>query len=79
MSLKTPAIRPPAEKGYKKFEPLITNQMARAAWLLAHLWDEAYRNAGSPELSAYKSYKYPFNVDFMYPGYDDTPKSPVSK
>ncbi len=71
MKLKTPATRKDASEALKKFEPLITTHMARAAWMLAQLWDEAYRNAGKPQLSSYKSYKFPFNVDFIYPDYDD--------
>ncbi|MNL81910.1 hypothetical protein D3C87_2091530 [compost metagenome] len=43
--------------------------MARGALLLANLWDEAYVQAGRPQLAAYKSYKYPFTVDFVAPDY----------
>ena len=73
MKIKTPAVRKDPSFAVKKMEPLIVNHMARAAWMLAQLWDEAYVAAGKPELSAYRSYKYPFNVDFIYPTYDDTP------
>jgi hypothetical protein len=71
MSLKTPAERVPAETVVGKFEPLIIGQMARAAALLAQLWDEAYAEAGKPELKEYKSYLYPFTPDFVPPDYFD--------
>ena len=74
MKLKTPATRKEASEVIKKFEPLIITHMGRAAWMLANFWDEAYRSAGKPQLSAYKAYKYPFNVDFIYPDYDEKPK-----
>lgn len=69
MQLRTPAERKSAATAAKAMRPLITEQMARAAVLLAHLWDQAYREAGSPSLSKYKSYKYPFTVDFIAPDY----------
>jgi hypothetical protein len=72
MSLKTIAKRQPANIGFKKFEKLMTTQMARSATLLAALWDEAYKNAGSPEAKAYKSYRYPLTPDFVMPDYYDT-------
>jgi hypothetical protein len=71
MSLKTQAQRQPAQVGFKKFEKLLTTQMARSALLLAHLWEEAYKAAGSPEVKAYKSYRYPLMPDFVMPDYYD--------
>lgn len=71
MSLKTVAKRQPANIGFKKFEKLMTVQMARASLLLAHLWDEAFAAAGNPEAKAYKSYKYPLNPEFVMPDYYD--------
>lgn len=69
MEIKTPAERPPAEKAFPKMKNLIVMQMSRSALLLANLWDESYRSAGRPNLGAYKSYKYPFTVDFVAPDY----------
>lgn len=69
MSLKTAAVRRSAEVGHQKFEKLILQQMARASLLLAHLWDEVYQQAGSPEVKAYKSYKYPLTPEFIFPDY----------
>lgn len=77
MQLRTPAERQPASKVAEKMKPLLIEQMARAATLLAHFWDQAYREAGSPPLSKYKSYKYPFTVDFVPPDYYELP--PVQK
>lgn len=71
MKVKTPATRKDAALVAKKFEPLIVTHMARAAWMTAQLWDEAYRALGKPQLSAYKSFKFPFNVDFIYPSYEE--------
>lgn len=72
MDLKTIAERKPSQEAFKKMKPLIVTQMARGSYLLAHLWDEAYRSAGKPKLTAYKSYKYPFTVEFIAPDYFDT-------
>lgn len=72
MEIKTPAEREPASVAFKKMKPLIVTEMARGAVLLAHLWDEAYVKAGKPKLGSYKSYKYPFTVDFVTPDYFDT-------
>lgn len=69
MSLKKAAERKPARENAKNFEKLIVRQMARASYLLAHLWDEAYKSAGQPELSAYRSYLYPFTPEFVKPDY----------
>lgn len=69
MEIKTAAEREPASVAFKKMKPIIVKDMARGAILLAHLWDEAYAKAGRPKLGAYKSYKYPFTVDFVAPDY----------
>lgn len=79
MRLKTPAQRQPANIGFKKFEKLIVTQMARSALLLAHLWEEAYLTAGSPEVKAYKSYRYPLSPEFVMPDYYDTKSSQIKK
>ncbi len=69
MSLKKSAERKPASENFKNFEKLIVKQMARSSLLLAHLWDEAYKNSGEPELNKYRSYLYPFTPDFIKPDY----------
>lgn len=71
MSLRTPAERQPASVGFKKFEKLIVQEMARSSLLLAQLWDQAYVEAGEPSIKAYKSYRYPITPDFVMPDYFD--------
>lgn len=70
MSLRTPAQRKLPAEALKKIEPLLISQMARSSVFLAHLWDEAYRSAGKPDLTKYKSYKYPTTVEFIFPDYE---------
>ena len=67
--MKSHAKRPPAEIAFKKFEPLILNEMARAARQLAGFWDALYVDAGRPDLSVYKNYEYPLTPDFIAPDY----------
>ncbi len=71
MSLKKAAERKPASATYKKFEKLVIGEMARSSLLLAHLWDQAYTEAGQPSLKAYRSFLYPFTPDFVKPDYFD--------
>lgn len=71
MQLRTKAERKSATVAFEKMQPYIVNQMARGSLLLAHLWDEAYKSAGRPKIEMYKSYKYPFTVDFVAPDYHD--------
>ncbi len=78
MEIRTPAERQPAEVGYKRLNKLIVTDMARGSLLLANLWDEAYIKAGRPKLAAFKSYKYPFTVDFIAPDYFEE-KTPDKK
>lgn len=76
MEIKTPAERQDGKVGFKRFEKFIVTDMARGALLLANLWDESYVKAGRPKLAAYKSYKYPFTVDFVAPDYFEEAKEP---
>lgn len=71
MKRRTVAEREPAAKMVKKMEPLIVTQMGRSASLLANVWDQIYKDAGEPDLSGYKSYKYPLTPDFVVPDYFD--------
>jgi hypothetical protein len=79
MKIRKAAERAPNEKTIKKFEPLIVKHLSRAAALLATLWDDAYKEAGSPKLSAYRSYKYPLTPDFVYPDYYEIKKDEGKK
>ena len=76
MELRTTAERKSAAVGYKIFHAMIIEQMARSSALLAQLWEEAYIASGKPDLSKYRSYKYPFTPDFVRPDYigSDAPK-----
>jgi hypothetical protein len=69
MSLKAAAQRRPPSEAANKMSPLVVKQMARASYLLAHLWDEIYKQAGEPPVKSYKSYRYPFTPDFVAPDY----------
>lgn len=69
MDVRTPAKRQDAHVGYERFHKHIVTELARGAVLLAELWDESYANAGRPQLKAFKSYKYPFTVEFIAPDY----------
>lgn len=76
MEIRTEAEREPASVAFKKMKPFIVTEMARGAVLLSNLWDQAYISAGRPKLAAYKSYKYPFTVDFVPPDYFTTTEKP---
>jgi hypothetical protein len=69
MDLKTAAVRSNAKKVAAKASPLIEEQMARSAALLAQLWDEAYVAIGRPAMTSYKSYRFPHTPDFIAPDY----------
>lgn len=75
MSLKTPAERKPPEVAFKKLEKTILKEFARSSLLLAHLWDEAYADAGKPALKPYRSYLHPFTPDFVKPDYYVIPET----
>lgn len=69
MSLKKAAERRPPSEGYKRLNKLVVKEMARSSYLLAHLWDEAYKAVGSPSIKAYRSFKYPYTTEFIKPDY----------
>lgn len=73
MELRTEAERMPSVVGFKKMHKIVQTDLARAAALLANLWDDAYVKAGRPKLSSYKSYRYPFTLDFIMPDYFEIP------
>lgn len=73
-SIKIPAVRRPVDSAGKNFTQMIIRQQARSALLLATLWDEIYEQIDKPDLKNYKSFKYPFTVDFIYPDYYPTKK-----
>lgn len=69
MKDKTPAKRKPACEVLPKFQKLIVLHMARGASLLAQIWDQLYIDAGKPKLSTYKSYRFPFQPEYVAPDY----------
>ena len=69
MKDKTPAKRKPACEVRPKFEKLIILHLARGASLLAQLWDQLYIDAGKPKLATYKSYRFPFEPEYVAPDY----------
>jgi hypothetical protein len=73
--VKTAAERKPVSTVAAKYSPLLVEEMARGAALLSRLWDDAYEAAGKPDLSKYRSYKYPFTPEFVPPDYFDVPKA----
>lgn len=79
MSLKTPAERQPASVGFKKFEKMILEEMARSSYLLAHCWDEIYKAAGEPPAKSYKLFRFPLMPEFVVPDYFDAKPSEEKK
>ncbi len=79
MEVRTEAERLPASVAFKKMRKMVLQDLARGAVMTAALWDEAYVKAGSPKINAYKSYKYPFTVDFVPPDYFDIPAETPKK
>jgi len=63
------AQRRPAAEACPVFHPMILEQMGRSARVLAMFWDEIFRRGGYPKLGAYRSYRYPFQPEFVAPDY----------
>lgn len=61
--------RPPVAESAARFKPLIYRELADSAAQLAVFWDEIYREAGRPDLKAYRSYRYPFQPEYIAPDY----------
>jgi hypothetical protein len=72
---KTRAERKKPQEVAKLFLPLMVKEMGRSAAALAHAWDMAYEKIGRPDLSAYRSYRYPFTPEFVPPDYYDVTAS----
>lgn len=71
VSFKVAAERASPKAGWNKFNKMIVEEMARGALLLAKSWDEIYVQAGRPKLGNYKSFRFPFTVEFVPPDYID--------
>jgi hypothetical protein len=63
------AVRLPASEAVPIFGDLPALELGRAAELVAELWDRAYAQGGRPNLSKYKSWRYPFTPSFIWPDY----------
>ena len=68
---RKPAQRLTPDETAAAYLPYITKHMGRSAALLAAMWDEAYVKAGRPDLSAYRSFRYPLSPEFVPPDYYD--------
>lgn len=68
-SPKTPAKRRPSREVAARYRPLIEAQLATAADVLASLWVDAWKQAGSPDLGRYTSTAYPVAPPFVLPDY----------
>jgi hypothetical protein len=64
-----PAERIPAVRAVAIFGDLPIRNLSRGAAFLAELWDHAYVQAGKPDLSDYRSYRYPLTPKFVPPDY----------
>ena len=69
MKIRTPAVRAPIQKLSKEWEELLIVHMARSSALISQLWDRAYKRAGKPNLNEYKSFRFPFEPEFVKPNY----------
>jgi hypothetical protein len=79
--LKADVIKPERakpEKAAAAFKRLIYREMSDSTAQLAAFWDEIYERAGKPDLSAYRSYRYPFKPDFVAPDYLSPAPAPTA-
>jgi len=68
---QTPPRKAPA-KVAKQYESFIVQRLAVGASVLSRLWLLAWVEAGSPDLSDFKSYEYPVKPDFIDPSFIDS-------
>lgn len=71
MEVKVPAQREVTPKLVKSFRRQLVKNMGRSAALLAQFWGHIYARGGRPELKGYKSYRFPFEPEFIPPDYFD--------
>jgi hypothetical protein len=64
------AKRRPAEDAFPTFRPMITEQTAQSAAVLAALWRLAWEQGGKPDLSQGFFWDYTHKPDFVPPAYD---------
>ena len=63
-------MRKPAKSVAKRYERFAVERMAIGASVLARLWFLAWRDAGSPDMSGFRSYHYPVQPPFITPVYE---------
>ncbi|MFT6407235.1 MAG: hypothetical protein ACJAQ6_000646 [Arenicella sp.] len=63
------AIRKPVKKTSKRYEKFAVERLSVGAAALSQLWLLAWQQAGSPDLSKFRSYGYPVKPDFIRPDY----------
>jgi len=63
------AVRKSAEKTAKHYEKFAVQRLAIGADALAKLWQLAWNDAGSPNMSDFRSYDYPVQPSFITPSY----------
>lgn len=66
---REPAERKSARTTAKYYERFAVERMAVGADALARLWQLAWQDAGSPDMSSYRSYYYPVQPPFITPVY----------
>ena len=63
------AKRKPAAETALRYQSFAVERLAVGAAVLSQLWLLAWQEAGSPDLSTYRSYHYPVKPDFIRPDY----------
>lgn len=74
-----PAKRKSPEEAAVHFRPMVTEQVALSAAVLARLWRGAWEEAGKPDLSKAKFWDYAHKPDFIAPAYDPAALARVRK
>lgn len=64
------AVRKPAKDIAYRYEKFAVDRMAIGSYVLAQLWRMAWQDAGSPDMSEFRSYYYPVQPPFITPFYD---------
>lgn len=63
------AKRKPAKNVARRYEKFAVERLAVGADALARLWQLAWQDAGSPDMSQFSSYYYPVQPPFITPAY----------
>jgi hypothetical protein len=63
------AVRKPVSEIATRYEKFAVERLSVGAATLSQLWLLAWQQAGSPDLSRYRSYSYPVKPDFIRPDY----------